>query len=44
MVDAPALDPEELTDLTIAIPPVLLGQSDQREAQVVLVLRPDLIA
>jgi hypothetical protein len=30
--DAPALDPQELSNLPIAIPPVLLGQSDQGEA------------
>jgi hypothetical protein len=44
MVDAPALDPQELPNLPIAIPPVLLGQTEQGEAQIVLVLSPDLIA
>ena len=44
MVDAPALDPQELPDLPIAIATILLGEPDQGEAQIVLVLSPDLIA
>jgi hypothetical protein len=44
MVDAPALYPQELPDLPIAIPAVLLGQSDAGEPQIVLVLLPHLIA
>ncbi len=44
MVDTPALYPQELPDLPIAIPAILLGQSDQGEAQIVLVLLPHLIA
>ena len=44
MVDAPALDPQGLTNLPIAIATILLGEPDQGEAQIVLVLSPDLIA
>ncbi len=43
LVDAPALYPQELPDLPIAIPAIMLGQSDQGQAQIVLVLLPDLI-
>jgi hypothetical protein len=44
MVDVPALHPQELADLPIAIATILLGQSYEGEAQIVLVLSPDLIA
>jgi hypothetical protein len=44
VVDAPAFYPQELPNLPIAILPVLLGQTEQGEAQIVLVLSPDLIA
>ena len=44
MVDAPAFYPHELPDLPIAKATILLGQSDEGEPQIVLVLLPDLIA
>ena len=44
MVDAPALDPQELADLPIAVATILLGQSYEGEAQLILILLPDLIA
>ena len=37
MVDVPALDPQELADLPIAIATILLGQPDQGDAQIVIV-------